>query len=117
MLSENPLFLIPFSSGVIFIFVGFIMLKFPPKKINSIYGYRTVASMKNQEQWDFAQIYSSKKMIKTGISLSIIAIIGWIYHPSENTATILGLGILVSAVILLILKVENKLKSKFSKEQ
>ncbi|QXP78087.1 MULTISPECIES: SdpI family protein [Winogradskyella] len=116
MLPENPLFLIPFSSGVIFIIVGFIMLKFPPKAINSIYGYRTNASMKNQERWDFAQIYSSKKMIKIGTLLSIIALTGWIYQPSENIATILGFCILLFAIIFLISMVEKKLKSKFSKD-
>jgi len=47
---DNPLFLIPSTSGLIFILAGFIMLKFPPKKINSLYGYRTSSSMKNQER-------------------------------------------------------------------
>ncbi|MDA0356796.1 MAG: SdpI family protein, partial [Bacteroidetes bacterium] len=56
---DNPLFLIPSTSGLIFMLAGFIMLKLPPKKINSLYGYRTRSSMKNQERWDFSQKYSA----------------------------------------------------------
>lgn len=29
--------------------------KFPPKKINGVYGYRTSSSMKSQQNWDYAQ--------------------------------------------------------------
>ncbi|AIY79020.1 SdpI family protein [Clostridium cagae] len=35
--------------GIIFIIIGFIFKAFPPKKINSIFGYRTLLSMKNQD--------------------------------------------------------------------
>ncbi len=35
--------------GIIFIIIGFIFKAFPPKKINSILGYRTLLSMKNQD--------------------------------------------------------------------
>lgn len=44
---ENPLFLIPITSGPLFMIAGLVLLKFPPKKINSLYGYRTNSSMKN----------------------------------------------------------------------
>ncbi|MGI9525678.1 MAG: SdpI family protein [Weeksellaceae bacterium] len=113
MIIENPLFLIPFSSGLIFIIVGIIMYKFPPKKINSIYGYRTSNSMKSQKRWDFAQIYSSKQMIKYGGFLSISGLLGFIFQPNEKISTALGLSFLILMVILLIAKVERKLKEKF----
>ena len=113
MVFENPLFLIPFSSGLIFCIVGLIMYKFPPKKINSIYGYRTASSMKNQERWDFAQLYAAKQMIKYGLLLSVFGLVGLVYEPSESTSTILGLGLMILMVILLIVKVEKKMKEEF----
>jgi uncharacterized membrane protein len=58
---ENPLVNITFLCGLLFIIAGYILLKFPPKNINSLYGYRTSSSMENQEKWDFAQNYSSKE--------------------------------------------------------
>jgi len=113
MLFENPLFLNPFSSGLIFCIVGCFMYKFPPKKINSIYGYRTASSMKNQLRWDFAQLYASKQMIKYGLLLSMVGLIGLVYQPTEGISTILGLGLMIVMVILLIFRVENKIKERF----
>jgi len=51
------------------------MLFFPPKKINYLYGYRTAASMKNQQTWDEANKYSANYMIKCGIALIIIGLL------------------------------------------
>ncbi|QAR29866.1 SdpI family protein [Ornithobacterium rhinotracheale] len=36
---------------------------FPPKELNSIYGYRTKRSTKDQKSWNFAQKHSSQIMI------------------------------------------------------
>ncbi len=66
MTSQGPLFLIPVLTGIIFIIADFIQLRFPPKKINNLYEYRTTRSMKIQEVWDLAQIYSSKLSIEVG---------------------------------------------------
>ena len=41
-----PLPFILFLSGGIFYLVALVLSKFPPKKINYFYGYRTKASMK-----------------------------------------------------------------------
>ena len=62
----NPLVLILCISGLIFLLAGFIQQRFPPKKINHLYGYRTSNSMKSQESWDFAQEYSAKKNDENG---------------------------------------------------
>jgi uncharacterized membrane protein len=35
--------------GVVILIVGIILLLFPPKEINNIYGYRTSSSMRNKE--------------------------------------------------------------------
>lgn len=114
MTTGNPLLFIPISSGLIFIIAGIILLKFPPKKINRFYGYRTSSSMKNQERWDFAQIYSSKEMIKVGFLLTLVGLIGLIYHPNEKTGMILGLGFLIIIIIALLIRVESAIKNKFN---
>lgn len=114
-MTENPLFIIPVSSGLIFIIMGFIILKYPPKKINGIYGYRTGSSMKNQERWDFAQIYSAQEIIRLGIILALLGLIGLIYFPNEGIAVALGIGLLLSTVIILLIRVELAIKKKFYK--
>ena len=89
------------------------MLKYPPKKINGLYGYRTSSSMKNQERWDFAQIYSSREMIKLGLLISLNGFVGLLYHPDETPATILGLAIMIVTIIILFIRVELAIKRKF----
>ncbi|WP_080873897.1 SdpI family protein [Oceanobacillus timonensis] len=55
--------------------VASIILKISsPDNINSIYGYRTKRSMKNQKLWDFAQKYSAKILIIVGILNILIGI-------------------------------------------
>ncbi|MDA0357304.1 MAG: SdpI family protein [Bacteroidetes bacterium] len=114
---DNPLFLIPSTSGLIFMLAGFIMLKFPPKKINSLYGYRTRSSMKNQERWDFSQKYSAIAMIKLAAILTLSSIIGLIYNPDGELRMFLGLGLMILMVVVLLIRVEKAIKNKFGNEK
>lgn len=116
MTFENYLFLIPIIAGPIFIIAGIFMLVFPPTKINSFYGYRTPSSKKNQERWNFAQKYSSIELIKLGVVLTLCALIGIIFHPSDKIATLLGFGLLILIIILLFVKVEKAINKKFGKK-
>ena len=43
----HTIFIIP----LLITFVGFLMYKNPPKKINWFLGYRTIKSMKNEKIW------------------------------------------------------------------
>ncbi len=114
---DNPLFLISLSTGIIFIIAGFIMLKFPPKKINTLYGYRTSSSMKSQESWDFSQKYSSIEMIKLGAFLTLCSTIGLIFKPDGKIGIFLGLGLMILMVVILLIRVERAIKNKFKNEK
>lgn len=114
---DNPLFLIPSTSGLILMVTGFIMLIFPPKKINSLYGYRTSSSMKNQDRWDFSQKYSAIEMIKLAAILASTSIIGLLYNPDGKLGMFLGLQLMIIMVILLVLRVEKAIKNKFRNEK
>ncbi|SFI59830.1 SdpI family protein [Halpernia frigidisoli] len=113
---ENPLINITFFGGLIFIVAGFIMYKFPPKNINSLYGYRTSSSMENQEKWDFAQNYSSKEMMKLGFLLSISCLFSLITNFDNLTNMFIGLGLMILMLIILLLRVEKAIKIKFSEK-
>lgn len=113
----NPAVLGLFGSGIIFIATGLIMKKFPPKKINSLYGYRTPSSMKSQERWDFAQIYGAKELMKTGVVLCLFSLVVVIIHRFFPLGESLSTGILIFALLLaiifLLLHVESALKKRF----
>ncbi|MDT0293800.1 SdpI family protein [Mesonia ostreae] len=72
----GPFLLLDAFTGVVFILLGWVLYKYPPKEINSLYGYRTSKSMKSQEAWDFAQQYSGKLMVKTGAFLLVVGVLG-----------------------------------------
>lgn len=99
--------------GFIFLVAGFIFLKYPPKKINSLYGYRTPRSMKSQERWDFAQDYSAKEMMNLGFFLAISSFMGKFFEMDDNTRIWVGLAMTIFMVIVLILRVEKALNEKF----
>ena len=110
---DNTLFTVPVSAGILFIIVGAILYKFPPKKINIIYGYRTVRSMKSKDRWDFAQNYSAKQLITFGGVLAFLSTIGFVFQPNENTAKIISAVLILSIVISIIYRVETALGNRF----
>ncbi|MGC1473122.1 MAG: SdpI family protein [Psychroserpens sp.] len=111
---DNPLFLIPATSGLIFIIAGLIMSQFPPKKINAFYGYRTNSSMKNQEQWDFSQTYAAKEMAKLGSLLLMSGVLGFVFHTNDKTEMVIGMGLMILMVVILLIRVEKAIKKEFN---
>lgn len=51
---------------LVMLFFGRRFLTKPPKSINSLYGYRTARSMKNQQTWDFAHRVCGKLWSRGG---------------------------------------------------
>ena len=109
-LINNGLVLLPFLVGTTFLLVGFLIKKRPPKTINHIYGYRTKRSMKDQKSWDFAQQYSAKEMIQAGYYLLAVSFIGWFIQLPELVTYPIGLGIMVTVMIIMFVRTENALK-------
>ncbi len=116
MLLENPLFNIPFFSGLLFVCAGAMMLVFPPKKINWLYGYRTNRAMKNQETWDFSQKFAAKETMKIGLLFSVLALLACVTNFSNSVNLIIGIGLLHLMAIVLIIRVERAIKRKFPEQ-
>ena len=110
-----PLTLLCFLLGVVFLIGAQITLRYPPKKINSLYGYRTKNSMKSQQHWDFAQRYSSIKMNALGL---IYLLMGGIFYflNYESVAVGLLIGITTVPPLVLLLQTENAIKTQFPKD-
>ena len=110
-------FLIP----VLMIIFGRVFLKHPPKTINSIYGYRTPMSGKNQETWDFAHQYCGKLWWKLGWIMFVISIFVMVPVFGKDTETVGTWGsvfeMLQGAVLLIsIFPTEKALRKNFDKE-
>ena len=116
MYSVNIMLLILTLGGLIFVIAGFIQHRFPPKKINHLYGYRTSASMKSQESWDFAQQYSAKKMIETGVYIITLGLLSWIVDLQLPWPVGIAITIVTVVPIIMLFKVESELKKRFPKK-
>ncbi|MDB4926109.1 SdpI family protein [Mucilaginibacter sp.] len=112
----------PQMIGLIWLIVGWVMIKYPSKDINNGYGYRTNASMKNQQTWDEANRFSARLMVKHGAVLVLTGlVVGIAYQNSiipksiENgLRPLLMIGPIILSAILLIVTTEKHLKRTFS---
>jgi uncharacterized membrane protein len=101
------------TNGLLFL-ISILFWKFPPKKINSIYGYRTYKAMQNQEIWTFANATFNKIfLIYAGISF-IAGMVFANFATKELTwqpMVLVLLSIAVSAI-----KTERALNDHFTEE-
>ena len=94
--------MVSFLVAVIFIALGFIMMKFPPKKINNIYGYRTPFAMKNQEIWDEAQRHGGFSMMILGTINAGFGVWAYLQPIHLNNQTAQLLFIIISSASMIV---------------
>ena len=111
----NPLTLILEVTGLIFYVAGYIQFKYPPKKINFLYGYRTTTSIRSQEIWDFSQTLSAKKIQQLGVYLFFGGILAYFINIDHFFAMWIGISLVTGSPVLLIFQVEKELKRRFHK--
>jgi|SRR6218665_2089003 len=110
------LMLTPNIIDFVIIIAGLIQLIFPPKKINSLYGYRTPRSMKNIEVWNFAQRLSSKLMISFGAILCLFGCISLILGLEDQFINTTGIVLMILLFLILLLYMELVIKKKFPQD-
>ena len=109
------LFFLNTSPALVIMIGGLLWKKYPPKKINYLYGYRTGRSMKNQQTWDFANKIGPDMIIKTGFFLFLIAALAfWLYET--KTAVIISVIAMVVGLTLGVIFCEMKLAKHFDKD-
>ena len=119
MWAQLQLFTIPIILGIISILTGFIMFKFPPKRINMLYGYRTKKSISTQETWDYSQKYAANIMMKLGIIVVLLSVVVSLFSIPQKVIPfiiITGIAIGVLSLISVIFITEHQLKKKFKKQ-
>ena len=91
--------------------LGWLLKKFPPKKINHLYGYRTQRSMKNQASWEAANTYSSLVFFKVSLYGFFIPVVLYFLFPQLNVL----ITIITNTLLLLyvLYATEKHLKSRF----
>ncbi len=108
----NSFTIIVFLCGLTFLIAGFVMTKYPPKKINQLYGYRTKAAMKSQQSWDFAQKRSSHDLKLFGFGMMIFSI-GGMFLPFGKWGWVFALITIFVFIGIMYFNTENALKNQF----
>jgi uncharacterized membrane protein len=97
--------------GPLMLVLAILFKRFPAKKINHIYGYRTPRSMKSQEAWDCANRYSSNSFVVIAALICLVQVVLWSLLP-PNDAILWITGVLVAGVIAVIPLTEWHLRKK-----
>ena len=109
----SPILYVMTTNGLLFL-LSILFYKFPPKKINSLYGYRTVKAMQNQQIWDFANgVFNKNLLIYSGISL-LGSVLLASFTSKELTWQHMLLVLL--CIVVSILKTERSLTDNFTEE-
>lgn len=103
---------------ILMIVVGRMMWKHCPKKINGIYGYRTIRSMKNIDTWKFAHDYCGRLWWKIGLIMlipSILIQIPFFQSNDDIVGSVGGILCMVQVIVLIvsIFPTEAALKKTF----
>ncbi|MBQ8576929.1 MAG: SdpI family protein [Clostridia bacterium] len=97
---------------------GYLMWKHPPKKINTVFGYRTARSMKNMDTWLFAHHDCGKRWWLVGWILLIPSAVVQLplFGKSETAIAVAGLILLVvqtTVMLLSLIPTERALARRF----
>ncbi|MFD2566674.1 SdpI family protein [Pseudotenacibaculum haliotis] len=110
----NPFIYVLSVNGLMFL-ISVIFYFFPPKKINSLYGYRTHRTMQNEDIWSFANGMFNKVLLKYA-AISFVAAMGLAYAYPNLMTSWFPMAFLFFTLLVCILSTENALNEHFDKE-
>ena len=104
------------ACGPLILFFSFIYSKYQTKEISTIYGYRTIRSISNNDIWKFANKVSSKYMTIASLATIIFQLSGIILSYNSEDFLIVSYGFLIISLGLSIWKTEIEINKFFDKE-
>ena len=104
------------SCGPLLMFFSFIFITYRPKEVNSLYGYRTKRSMKNQNVWLTANKISAKYMFQASVCTTIFQALVIFLGNNDSNYLLYSFSFLIIALGISIWMTELKLNQLFDKE-
>jgi uncharacterized membrane protein len=101
-------------TSFVFLIVGLLWWRFPPKKINFLYGYRTRRSMANQEIWEYANALGAKMFLYLGAVELIIGLGAYYLYPHH--APVIALFAMLIGIGMGMYWCETQLNKRFDKK-
>ena len=107
----GPYIYILTTNGVLFL-ISIIFWKFPPKKVNNLYGYRTPKAMQNQQIWDFANSTFNQAFFKySGFSLIAALLLASVSRVELKWEPMILVAL---SIIVSIIKTERSINDNFT---
>ncbi len=99
---------------------GRLFLKWAPKEVNSVFGYRTSMSMKNKDTWEFAHKYFGRLWYVWGWVLLPVSVIPMLFVIGESEEVVGTVGSIIGGIQMVpmigpIFPTERALKRNFDK--
>lgn len=110
----NPYIYVLSVNGLMFV-ISIVFYLFPPKKINSFYGYRTHRTMVNQEIWEFSNSLFNKALIKYA-TISFVAALALAYLNPEMMSSWFPMAFLLFTVLICIITTEKALNKNYDSD-
>ena len=109
----SPFIYVLTTNGLLFL-LSIIFWKFPPKKINALYGYRTHKSMQNEDIWNFANTaFNQSFIIYSGLSFLGGLLLATL---SSKELTWQPMILVLLSILVCIIKTEKSLSNNFTDE-
>lgn len=102
----TPFFVLMLVSGIANLILGFLLKKKPPK-MNYMWGYRTLSSMKNSKNWHVAQKVFANQLIKTGVVMFLISFLGFSIKSTNSNILIVPLLFYIYIIIFVEFKIKQ----------
>ena len=74
-----------YSLPVIMLVTGILWRRFPPRKRNLLYGFRTRWAMLSQETWDYANRVGAIRMIRGSWVLCLVSAVTHLWFLGDHT--------------------------------
>ena len=101
-------------NGLIF-FLSLVFYFFPPKKINTFYGYRTHRSMLNQDIWNYANtLFTNALVLYSAICFAGALLLT--YLNPEQMKSWIPMGLLAMTLLVCVIKTEQGITKNFDEE-
>ena len=99
--------------GLLMAAAGILVTLFPPKSMNSLYGYRTKRSMADEFQWKEGNRFSALLMILFGLLMAAAGFAGSLLIQLTQPYSLTVQAVLLIAISALIIALtERRLKQK-----
>lgn len=109
----DPIIYVLSTNGILFL-LSVIFWKFPPKKINNWYGYRTHKSMLNQQIWEFANTTFNNAFVKyAGFSFLASLVLAYL---ATGELTWQPMVLVALSILVAIIKTERSITDNFTEE-